>query len=105
MKSQPSGNYCNLESIDTICLTPREYMGPRSQQEHLAIGEVNVTTDQFQQIADLLPGGALLLSAEGKIVAASVAVKVGWQLEPEALVGQSLASLVTTPVAEIETFL
>jgi signal transduction histidine kinase len=63
-----------------------------------------VTTDQFQQIADFLPSGALLLSDEGTILAANSAVKSAWGLEPVAIVGQSLASLLRTSADEMATF-
>lgn len=64
-----------------------------------------MTTDQFQQFADLLPGGAVLLTANGKIVAASAGVKKFWQLEPQVLIGQSLPQLMRGDAAEITAFL
>lgn len=64
-----------------------------------------MTTDQFQQIADLLPGGAVLLSDNGEILAASSAVKTAWGLDPESIVGQKWENLLTTTALDFAQFL
>ena len=64
-----------------------------------------MTTDQFQQIADLLPGGAVLLSEKGEILAANAAVKAAWGIEPREIVGQELSSVLTASAADIAAFL
>jgi signal transduction histidine kinase len=54
-----------------------------------------VTPEQFLHLADLLPDALLMLSGEGKILAANQAAAAHWVLTPAELVGRPLTEFVT----------